>query len=64
VSGRVPGDAEVRTFVLALLAKGGVAVDDYSSHCWTASEIAEGCKFNGLGFFDYRTSFERSRSDP
>ena len=63
VSGRVPGDAEVRTFVLALLTKGGVAVDDHSSHCWTASEIAEGRESDGLRFFDYRTSFQRSRCD-
>jgi hypothetical protein len=33
ISGRIPGDAEVRALVLALLAEDGVALDDYSDHC-------------------------------
>ncbi|MDQ4124211.1 MAG: hypothetical protein M3134_01240 [Actinomycetota bacterium] len=61
VSGRIPGDEEIRAFVLELLAEGGVAMDDYSDHCWTAAEIAEDRAADGLRFFDYRTSFERSR---
>ena len=61
VSGRIPGGEEVRAFVLALLAKGGVAIDDYSDHPWTAAEIAENRTRDGLRFFDYRTSFEQSR---
>ena len=61
VSGRIPGDDEIRAFVLELLADGGVAVDDYSDHCWTAAEIAADHVVDGLRFFDYRTSYERSR---
>jgi hypothetical protein len=37
----------------------GVALDDYSEHCWTATEIAQDLQHDGLRFFDYRTSFER-----
>lgn len=59
ISGRIPGDVEVRALVLALLAEGGVALDDYSDHCWTASDIAENRTRDGLRFFDY-TGFERT----
>jgi hypothetical protein len=61
ISGRVPGDVEIRALVLELLAEGGVALDDFSDHCWTAAEIAEDRVVDGLRFFDYRTSFERDR---
>ena len=40
VTGRIDGGPQVRAFVLALLADGGVAMDDDSDHCWTAEEIA------------------------
>jgi hypothetical protein len=43
-----------------LLAE-GVAVDDYSDHCWTATEIAEDRRVGGQKSFDYRTSFECRR---
>src|SRR5262245_46952443 len=40
VSGRHPGDEQVRTFVLTLLDRfQGIATDDYSDHCWSAEEI-------------------------
>ena len=42
VSGRVPGDTEVRALLRALLAGGGVAVDDSSSHPWTLGEVEAG----------------------
>lgn len=45
VSGRVPGGAEVRRLVLALLDDGGVAVDERSGDLWTAAGIEAG------GFF-------------
>jgi hypothetical protein len=61
ISGRSPGDAEIRALVLELLAEGGVAVDDYSDHPWTAAEIAEDREVDGLRFFDYRASLTRSR---
>ena len=51
VSGRIPGHEEVRRIVLELLADGGVAVDDYSEHCWTAAEIAGDATVDGLRFF-------------
>ncbi len=61
ISGRIPGDEEVWAFVLELLANGGVAVDDYSHHCWTRAEVAENSVVNGLTFFDHRTSLHRGR---
>jgi hypothetical protein len=61
VSGRIPGDDEIRALVVELLADGGVAVDDYSDHCWTAEEIADGRRVDGLAFFDYRTDFKTTR---
>jgi hypothetical protein len=61
VSGRISGDLEIRSLVLELLADGGVALDDYSEHCWTATEIAQDLQHDGLRFFDYPTSFERDR---
>jgi hypothetical protein len=63
VSGRIPGDAEIRSLVLDLLADGGVAVDDYSDHCWTRAEIVEDRAVDGLRFFDYRADYERTRDD-
>ena len=42
VSGRVPGDTEVRALLRAVLVGGGVAVDDYSSHPWTLDEVEAG----------------------
>lgn len=42
VSGRVPGDTEVRALLRAVLSDGGVAVDDYSSHPWTLEEVDAG----------------------
>jgi hypothetical protein len=68
ISGRISGDAEVRALVLALLAEDGVALDDYSDHCWSASQIAENLTRDGLRFFDYRkasdarASLRRSRA--
>lgn len=53
VSGRVPGDTEVRSLLRAVLAEGGVAVDDYSSHPWTLDEVEAGWLLaEGRRFFD------------
>ncbi len=53
VSGRVPGDDEVREFAAFLLSEfRGVAWDDYSCHCWTLVEIQSGTKADGHRFFD------------
>ncbi|MGC4805436.1 hypothetical protein [Micromonospora sp. DT233] len=61
VSGRVDGTAEVRRLTLALLAQGGIAMDDYSDHPWTAAEIADDVAVDGLRFFDFRAYHERTR---
>ncbi len=54
VSGRVPGDVEVRAFVECLLTRfQGVADDEFAEHCWTLSEIRSGAKVQGHHFFDY-----------
>jgi hypothetical protein len=65
VSGRVPGDAEVRYVARALLARfDGLAFDDFTwpEHGWTLAQIDSGHRANGLGFFDYRGYYERSKS--
>ncbi|MER7443866.1 hypothetical protein [Micromonospora avicenniae] len=61
VSGRVDGTVEVRRLTLALLTQGGIAMDDYSDHPWTADEIARDVVVDGLRFFDFRTHHERTR---
>ena len=54
VSGRDPGDVEVREFAEFMLTEfHGVAWDDYTCHCWTLSEIQSGAKADGHTFFDY-----------
>jgi hypothetical protein len=61
ISGRIDGTAEIRDLVSCLLQDGGVAVDDYSDHCWTLCEIETDLKVDGLGFFDFRTHYLRTR---
>lgn len=54
ISGRIPGDAEARQFVIFLLRHfRGVAWDDYTSHCWTLAEIESDHEVSGHPFFDY-----------
>jgi hypothetical protein len=61
VSGRVPGDAEVRAFVECLLTRfRGVADDEFAHHCWTLPEIRSGAKVGGHHFFDYEGWFRDS----
>lgn len=53
ISGRIPGDAEVRHVVAFLLRHfRGVACDDYTTHCWTLDEIEAGLHMQGHRFFD------------
>ena len=55
VSGRHKGDAQVRSFVSALLSQfDGHVQDDYSNHCWTLEEIHSNKLVNGHKFFDYQ----------
>lgn len=52
VSGRVPGEAEVRTFVLHLLrAHRGAAQDDHSEHVWSVAELEADAVVAGRRFF-------------
>lgn len=54
VSGRVPGDAEVREFAALVLGRfQGAAWDDHTLHCWTLAEIQSDAKVDGHAFFDY-----------
>lgn len=61
VSGRIDGSTEVRDLLSHLLRAGGVAVDDYSDHCWTLQEVQHELKVDGLGFFDFLGHYARSR---
>jgi hypothetical protein len=61
VSGRIDGTDEVRAFLAQVIEDGGVALDDYSNHCWTLREIQDDVRIGGLGFFDFRASYEASR---
>jgi hypothetical protein len=68
VSGRVPGDDEVRSVTLSLLGlvPPARAQDDHTGHLWTAEEIASGNLVEGHPFFDYDGWYEarkRSRDD-
>ncbi len=52
VSGRHPGDEQVREFVCSLLAAfDGVTQDDYTGHCWTLPEIESGAQAEGHPYF-------------
>jgi len=57
ISGRVPGDHELRSMAELVLARfGGLAFDDFMSftHGWTIDEIRANKSVQGLHFFDYR----------
>ncbi|MBX9243630.1 hypothetical protein ICW40_02280 [Actinotalea ferrariae] len=52
-SGRVPGHAEVLMLLRAVLAGGGVALDDYSGRPWTLGEVEAGRSVErGRRFFE------------
>lgn len=56
VSGRIPGDVEVRQLAAILLRKfDGFVFDGFLSyaHAWTLSEIEQETVYDGLKFFDY-----------
>jgi len=61
ISGRIDGTAEVHQLLALLLQRGGVAIDDYSSHPWTWQEIESQAVIGGLRFFDFRTAHELQR---
>jgi hypothetical protein len=66
VSGRVPGDEEVRFLSTLLLGQfKGAAFDDWFSysHAWSLSEIQEGTLVDGVHFFDYRGWHDQDRQE-
>lgn len=63
VSGRHPGDEQVRAFVLSALCRfEGAAMDDYTQHGWKRTEVESNSLVQGHRFFDYLGWFEESRS--
>ena len=65
VSGRHPGDSEVRFLADILLAHfKGYAFDDWFgySHAWSLEEIESGKQVDGLGFFDYNGWWEKHKA--
>jgi hypothetical protein len=62
VSGRIPGDTEVRFLAEVLLSRfEGFAFDDFLGydHGWTLDEIRANVIVNGLGFFDYMGAYRQ-----
>ncbi|MFG3492770.1 hypothetical protein [Streptomyces sp. NPDC047972] len=59
VSTHIDGAAEIRVLLSHVLEAGGVAIDDYSDHCWMLQEIDTECTVGGLAFFDFRTHAAR-----
>lgn len=61
VSGRIDGTAEIYRLTSELLRDGGVAIDDFTDHCWALAEIERGDRIGGLRYFDFRTHHELTR---
>ena|GEM_PF-1558880 len=62
VSGRHPGDQEVREFIRLILSSfEGVAQDDYTDSFWLLLEIEQGHYHNGHPFFDYQGWHEKHK---
>ena len=54
VSGRHPGDKQVRHFVTSLLKSfSGLALDEYTLHLWTWEQIESNVVIQSHPFFDY-----------
>ncbi len=62
VSGRVPGDREVREITLGLLraVPEAVATDDFTSHPWRREEVLNGARVQGHPFFDYQGWYDET----
>lgn len=55
VSGKIPGDAEVRRLCRVILSRfRGFALDDYTYHFWSLAEIETEALREGHPFFDYK----------
>jgi hypothetical protein len=64
VSGRIPGDKEIRSLASMVLNRfKGYAFDDYLNydHAWTLKEIEELTLVDGLHFFDYNGYYEQTK---
>jgi hypothetical protein len=54
ISGKISGDAEVQRLCQMILSHfSGFALDDYTYHFWSLSEIQNAVLQEGHGFFDY-----------
>ncbi len=63
ISGRHPGDNEVRTFITNLLPQFmGVVQDEYTRHFWSLTEIQKGMLVKGHPFFDYQGWYEENQA--
>jgi hypothetical protein len=63
ISGRVDGKKEVFEFVKYFLSRfPGIAMDDYTDHEWSLSEITDEVKIQGHSFFDYQGWYEELKS--
>ena len=65
VSGRAPGDAEVKALAKLLLGEFvGFAFDDFVAykHAWSLAEVLDGYKFDGMHFFDYNEMYARYKT--
>ena len=63
VSGRHPGDEQVRQFIKTMLtAFEGVAHDEYTAHCWSRDEVLSNHKIQGHHFFDYQGWFDEEKA--
>jgi hypothetical protein len=62
VSGRHPGDKQVAEFVTTLLARfRGAAMDEYTTHLWSLSELRAGRHIEGHPFFDYNGRYAEDK---
>lgn len=61
ISGRVDGTPEVHQLLGLLLARGGVAFDDYTVHAWSLPETMTGSTVGGLRFFDFKAYHDERR---
>ena len=63
ISGRHPGDKEVRTCITNLLSQfRGVVQDEYTSHFWSLTEIQTDLLVEGHSFFDYQGWYDEFQS--
>ncbi len=63
ISGRHPGDKEVRTCITNLLSQFmGVVQDEYTRHFWPLTEIQKDMLVEGHPFFDYQGWYDENKT--